>query len=101
MPASINKAQAAPQVSLMRPMPPPKEADTAAQRLLKLARDGKNKDYQEVMIYLNLADDYFKAVQEARRLQDKNEELEKEVYSLKHELIGVQMKLDAAREESK
>ena len=53
------------------------------------------------MIYLNLADDYFKAVQEARRLKDKNEYLEKEVYSLKHELIGVQMKLDAAREESK
>ena len=48
------------------------------------------------MIYLNLADDYFKAVQEARRLKDKNEDLEKEVYSLKHELIGVQMKLDAA-----
>ena len=61
----------------------------------------QNKDYQEVMIYLNLADDYFKAVQEARRLKDKNEDLEKEVYSLKHELIGVQMKLDAAREESK
>ena len=60
----------------------------------------QNKDYQEVMIYLNLADDYFKAVQEARRLKDKNEDLEKEVYSLKHELIGVQMKLDAAREES-
>ena len=35
----------------------------------------QNKDYQEVMIYLNLADDYFKAVQEARRLKDKNEDL--------------------------
>ena len=55
----------------------------------------QNKDYQEVMIYLNLADDYFKAVQEARRLKDKNEDLEKEVYSLKHELVSTQMKLEA------
>lgn len=30
---------------------PPKEADKAAQRLLKLARDGKNKDYQERIYY--------------------------------------------------
>ena len=29
------------------------------------------------------------------------EELEKEIYSLKHELIGVQMKLDARLEKDK
>lgn len=58
----------------------------------------QNKDYQEVMIYLNLADDYFKTLQEARMLRAQKDELEKEIYSLKHELIGVQMKLDAQAE---
>lgn len=55
----------------------------------------QNKDYQEVMIYLNLADDYFKTLQEAKMLKAQKDELENEVYSLKHELIGAQMKLDA------
>ena len=58
----------------------------------------QNKDYQEVMIYLNLADDYFKTLQEAKMLKAQKEELEKEVYSLKHELISAQMKLDARAE---
>ena len=55
----------------------------------------QNKDYQQVMIYLNLADDYFKTLQEARMLRTQKDELEREIYSLKHELIGVQMKMDA------
>ena len=58
----------------------------------------QNKDYQEVMIYLNLADDYFKTLQEAKMLRAQKGELEKEVYSLKHELISVQMQLDAQME---
>ena len=58
----------------------------------------QNKDYQEVMIYLNLADDYFKTLQEAKMLRAQKNELEKEVYSLKHELISVQMQLDVQME---
>ena len=60
----------------------------------------QNKDYQEVMIYLNLADDYFKTLQEAKMLRAQKDELEKEVYSLKHELISVQMQLDAQLEKT-
>lgn len=58
----------------------------------------QNMDYQEVMIYLNLADDYFKTLQEAKMLRAQKDELEKEIYSLKHELIGVRMKLDETME---
>lgn len=58
----------------------------------------QSADYQEVMIYLNLADDYFKALQEAKLFRAQKEEMEKEIYSLKHELIGTQMKLEALRE---
>ena len=60
----------------------------------------QNKDYQEVMIYLNLADDYFKTLQEAKMLRAQKNDLEMEIYSLKHELIGVQMKLDAQMEKN-
>lgn len=55
----------------------------------------QSPDYQEVMIQLNLADDYFKTLQEAKVYKAQKDELEKEVYSLKYELISAQMKLDA------
>ena len=55
----------------------------------------QNKDYQEVMIYLNLADDYFKTLQEAMMLRS-----QKEIYSLKHELIGLQMKQESAEKKA-
>lgn len=58
----------------------------------------QSPDYQEVMIQLNLADDYFKTLQEAKLYRAQKDELEKEIYSLKHELISVQMKLDALSE---
>ena len=51
----------------------------------------QNKDY--------LADDYFKALQEAKMLKAQRDDLEREIYSLKHELISVQMKLDAQTEQ--
>ena len=60
----------------------------------------QNKDYQEVMIYLNLADDYFKTLQEATMLRSQKDEMEKEIYSLKHELIGLQMKQESAEKKA-
>ena len=60
----------------------------------------QNKDYQEVMIYLNLADDYFKTLQEAMMLRSQKDEMEKEIYSLKHELIGLQMKQESAEKKA-
>ena len=60
----------------------------------------KQKDYQEVMIYLNLADDYFKTLQEAMMLRAQKDEMEKEIYSLKHELIGLQMKQESAEKKA-
>ena len=48
---------------------------------------------------LNLADDYFKTHQEAMMLRAQKDEMEKEIYSLKHELISLQMKQEAAQKE--
>lgn len=56
----------------------------------------QSQEYQSVMIALNIADDYFKATEQAEQLEKQNHDMEKEVYSLKHELITTQMKLEAA-----
>ena len=56
----------------------------------------QNRDYQVTMVELNIADDYFKSQERAERLEEQNRALEKETYSLKHELVTTQMKLEKA-----
>lgn len=58
-------------------------------------------DMRNVLLQLNLADDYFKARSEIRRLQKQVEEREQDLADLKHELVAVQMKLDAAMHRQK
>ncbi len=53
-------------------------------------------DMRNVLLQLNLADDYFKARSEIRQLQKTLEEREQELADLKHELVAAQMKLEAA-----
>ncbi len=53
-----------------------------------------SSDYQAVLLQLNIADDYFKEEERANRLENDKSELEKEIYSLKHELITTQMKME-------
>lgn len=55
----------------------------------------QNADYQTVMTELNIADDYFKAMEWAEGMERQKNDLEKETYSLKHELVSTQMKLEA------
>lgn len=56
----------------------------------------QSAEYQTVMVELNMADDYFKARDQIAKLEQLKHDMEKEVYSLKHELVTTQMKLDAA-----
>lgn len=53
-----------------------------------------NSDYQSVLIQLNVADDYFKEQERADLLAEQKAALEKDTYSLKHELITTQMRLE-------
>lgn len=48
-----------------------------------------------VMTELNIADDYFKAVEWGEGMERQKNDMEKETYSLKHELVSTQMKLEA------
>lgn len=59
----------------------------------------QSAEYQNVMIELNMADDFFKAREQIARLEEQKTEMEKETYSLKHELVATQMKLEGAKKE--
>ncbi len=51
-------------------------------------------DTQNVLLQLNIADDYFKAKKQIELLEEQVNEKEKELYDIKHELIASQIKLE-------
>ena len=51
-------------------------------------------DMQNVLMQINLADDYFKAKNQVAAMQEELEAKDKEVYDLKHELVTTQMKME-------
>lgn len=53
------------------------------------------------LMYLNIADDYFKAKKLGDDLQSDIELKDKDIYDLKHELISAQIKAEAAEKEIK
>ncbi|MDD3240319.1 MAG: cell division protein ZapA [Lachnospira sp.] len=53
------------------------------------------------LMYLNIADDYFKAKKLGDDMQSDMEHKDKEIYDLKHELIAAQIKAEASTKEIK
>ena len=51
-------------------------------------------DKQNMLIQLNIADDYFKAKKQIELLEQDLKAKDNELYDLKHELIATQIKLD-------
>ena len=51
------------------------------------------------ILYLNIADDYFKAKKLGDSLSEEIESKDKEIYDLKHELIATQIKADTSAKE--
>ena len=58
-------------------------------------------DIQNVLLQLNIADDYFKAKKQISILEEDIESKEKEIYDLKHELIAAQMKMESTEKNMK
>lgn len=56
-------------------------------------------EFQNIMIQLNIADEFFKAKNMADTLKGDLESKDKEIYDLKHELITLQAKADKQAEE--
>lgn len=59
----------------------------------------QSQEYQAVMVALNIADDYFKALSKVEESNRRCEEMEKETYGLKHELVTTQMNLERREKE--
>lgn len=55
----------------------------------------QTSDVQNMLVQLNMADDYLKAKKQIALLEEELQAKEKEVYDLKHELVSAQMKLEA------
>ena len=58
-------------------------------------------DMQNVLLLLNIADDYFKIKKEIDSLQDEIDAKDRELYDLKHELIASQIKLESREKQIK
>lgn len=53
-------------------------------------------DMQNVLLQLNIADDFFKAKNQIAVLEDELQNKEQELYTLKHDLISAQIKLETS-----
>lgn len=51
-------------------------------------------DMQNVLMQINMADDYFKAKKQISNMEEDMEAKEKELYDLKHELVTTQIKME-------
>ena len=56
----------------------------------------QSPDTQNVLLQLNIADDFFKAKKQIAVLEEELQNKEKELYGLKHELISAQIKLETS-----
>ncbi len=53
-------------------------------------------DYRNMLIQLNIADDYFKAKKQVEALTKEYEGKDKEIYDLKHDLVASRLKYEEA-----
>ena len=55
-----------------------------------------NAEYQNILLAINIADDYFKVKNESGKLSAQDDEKEKQIYDLRHEVIETQIKYESA-----
>ena len=60
----------------------------------------QSADTRNVLLALNIADDYFKAKRQAEMFEEELEAKDREMYDLKHDLINKQVELDEAKEKA-
>ena len=56
-----------------------------------------NAEYQNVLLALNIADDYFKAKDQVNQMLTEDDDKDKQIYDLRHEVIEVQIKYECAQ----
>ncbi len=60
-----------------------------------------NFENQNILMQLNIADDYFKEFSRVESLKEELSNKEKELYDLKHDLVNAQMKLENSDKSNK
>ena len=58
-------------------------------------------DYRNLLIELNIADDYFKAKKQADTLMKEYEGKDKEIYDLKHDLVASRLKYEETEKKNR
>ena len=58
-----------------------------------------DSDLKNILIQINIADDYHKEKEKLKETEDENNEKSNEIFDLKHELIAAQTKLYSAEKE--
>lgn len=58
-----------------------------------------DSEMKNILMEINIADDYFKVRNQIREIESENEIQANEIFNLKHELISAQTKLAAAEKE--
>ncbi|MCI8510081.1 MAG: cell division protein ZapA [Lachnospiraceae bacterium] len=53
-------------------------------------------EYQNILLAINIADDYFKIKNETGQLAERDDEKEKQIYDLRHEVIETQIKYESS-----
>jgi len=53
-----------------------------------------DSEMRNILLAINLTDDFYKAQQSVRDLQKEKEELEKEIFNMKHDMIGMKKQLE-------
>ena len=61
----------------------------------------QSSDQRQLMLSMNLADDYFKAKNQAEGLTAELEKKERELYSVRHDLIEAQLEIENLKKEKK
>lgn len=61
----------------------------------------QNTDQKQLMLNMNLADDFFKAKRQADKLSAELEKKEREMYGVRHDLVEAQLKLEKREAQEK
>lgn len=58
-------------------------------------------EMKNILLAINLSDEYYKALRIQMIIKKENEEMEKEIFDIKHEMLTMQSELDKANEQIK
>ena len=58
-------------------------------------------EMKNILLAINLSDEYYKAIKDSNDLKNENEDMEKEIFDIKHEMLTMQSEIDKAKEKIK